>query len=63
MKSDLKLLPIPINRSLISLLTLAVSNTLLVRTDSITDHGFRGLFMLLSIRPQLVLSRPSPYFA
>ncbi|KAJ5248056.1 hypothetical protein N7524_012016 [Penicillium chrysogenum] len=30
---------------------------------SITTHGFRGLCMLLSIRPQLVLSRPSPYFA
>ena len=30
---------------------------------SITTHGFRGLCILLSIRPQLVLSRPSPYFA
>lgn len=28
-----------------------------------TDHGSRGLFILLSIRPQLVVSRPSPYFA
>lgn len=26
-------------------------------------HGFRGLFILLSIRPQLVLSRSPPYFA
>lgn len=33
------------------------------RITSITDQGFRGLFILLSIRPQLVLSRPSPYFA
>jgi hypothetical protein len=30
---------------------------------SITTQGFRGLCILLSIRPQLVLSLPSPYFA
>lgn len=41
---------------------LAVSDTL-ARITVVTDHGFRGLFILLSIRPQLVLSRPSPYFA
>lgn len=50
---------------------LAVSDINIPRTQTkvtyhrpqITDHGFRGWFILLSIRPQLVLSRPSPYFA
>jgi hypothetical protein len=42
--------------------TLAVSETF-AHITSVTDHGFRGLFILLSIRPQLVLSRPSPYLA
>lgn len=89
MKPNLKLLPIPINRSRIPLPgviprlapsggqshpwicrtcheisnpALAVSDTL-ARITVVIDHGFRGLFILLSIRPQLVLSRPSPYFA
>ncbi|KAJ5192700.1 hypothetical protein N7449_008842 [Penicillium cf. viridicatum] len=46
----------------ISNTALAVSDSL-ARITSVTDHGFRGLFIVLSIRPQLVLSRPSPYFA
>lgn len=43
-----------------SISTLSVSNNLV---HGITTQGFRGLCILLSILPQLVLSRPSPYFA